>query len=138
MTLRATALSVTGPARQAATFAAAHQLLQTESMADRSRATVETTSIQQLVVAMRHAYEFGKTSKPAVAQVLMKAGNLPAEAARQYADLWDGLYTVGMEPSDVASMKKQFDIFKSVGAVKGELPANAFATAPYEKSKTMK
>jgi ABC-2 type transport system ATP-binding protein len=55
VTLRATALSVTGPARQAATFAAAHQLLQTESMADRSRATVETTSIQQLVVAMRRA-----------------------------------------------------------------------------------
>jgi ABC-type nitrate/sulfonate/bicarbonate transport system substrate-binding protein len=92
----------------------------------------------KLVVAMRHAYEFGKTNKPAVAQVLMKAGNLPADSAKQYADLWDGLYTVGMEPSDVASMKKQFDVFKSVGAVKGDLPANAFATAPYEKSKTMK
>ena len=69
-TLRATALTVTGPARQVATFGAAHQLLQTESMAGQSRAvvrtgtatahrtatelglTVEPTSIQQLVVAM--------------------------------------------------------------------------------------
>jgi ABC-type nitrate/sulfonate/bicarbonate transport system substrate-binding protein len=92
----------------------------------------------KLVVAMRKTYEFGKTNKPAVALVLMKAANMPADAAKQYADLWDGIYTIGMEPSDVASMKKQFEIFKSVGAVKGELPANAFTTAPYEKSKTIK
>ncbi|MGI9026381.1 MAG: ABC transporter substrate-binding protein [Burkholderiaceae bacterium] len=92
----------------------------------------------RLVVAMRKTYEFGKTNKPAVAQVLMKAANLSAENAKQYADLWDGLYTIGMEQSDVASMKKQFEIFKSVGAVKGDLPATTFATAPYEKSKSMK
>jgi ABC-2 type transport system ATP-binding protein len=72
-TLRATALTVTGPAREVATFGAAHQLLQTESMAGQSRAivrtgtaiahrtatdlglTVEPTSIQQLVVAMGRA-----------------------------------------------------------------------------------
>jgi ABC-2 type transport system ATP-binding protein len=72
-TLRATALTVTGPAREVATFGAAHHLLQTESMAGQSRAivrtgtatahrtardlglTVEPTSIQQLVVAMGRA-----------------------------------------------------------------------------------
>jgi ABC-2 type transport system ATP-binding protein len=72
-TLRATALTVTGPARQVATFAAAQQLLQTESLAGQSRAivrtgtvsahsaatdlglSVEPTSIQQLVVAMSRA-----------------------------------------------------------------------------------
>lgn len=92
----------------------------------------------RLVVAMRKTYEFGKTNKPAVAQVLMKAANMTAENARQYADLWEGIYTVGLEPSDIASMKKQFEIFKSVGAAKGDLPATAFATGPYEKSKSMK
>jgi NitT/TauT family transport system substrate-binding protein len=92
----------------------------------------------RLVVAMRKTYDYGKTNKPAVAQVLMKAANMSAENAKQYADLWDSIYTVSLEPSDIASMKKQFEIFKSVGASKGDLPASAFATAPYEKSKTMK
>jgi ABC-2 type transport system ATP-binding protein len=72
-TLRATALTVTGPARQVATFGAAHELLQSESLAGQSRAiirtdtatahrqatdlglAVEPTSIQQLVVAMSRA-----------------------------------------------------------------------------------
>ena len=72
-TLRATALTVTGPARQVATFAGAHHVLQTESLAGQSRAivrtetatanreatdlglSVEPTSIQQLVVAMSRA-----------------------------------------------------------------------------------
>ncbi|WP_369140568.1 ABC transporter ATP-binding protein [Modestobacter versicolor] len=69
-TLRSTALTVTGPAREVATFAAAHQLLTTESMAGQSRAVVRTrsatahrdasvlglavdrTPLQQLVVGM--------------------------------------------------------------------------------------
>jgi ABC-2 type transport system ATP-binding protein len=69
-TLRATALTVSGPARQVATFGAAHELVTTESLAGRSRAivrtgtatarrmatdlglVVESTSIQKLVVAM--------------------------------------------------------------------------------------
>ncbi|MEO8938818.1 MAG: ABC transporter substrate-binding protein [Burkholderiaceae bacterium] len=92
----------------------------------------------KLVVAMRKTYDYGKTDKPAVAQILMKAANMNAENAKQYADLWDGIYTVSLEPSDIVSMKKQFDIFKSVGVSKGDLPASAFATAPYETSKTMK
>jgi ABC-2 type transport system ATP-binding protein len=72
-TLRATSLTVTGPARQVATFGAAHHLLQTESLAGQSRAivrtgtatahrmatdlglTVEPTPIQHLVVAMSRA-----------------------------------------------------------------------------------
>src|SRR3954451_2673419 len=69
-TLRATALTVTGPTREVASFGAAHELVTTETLAGRSRAivrtgtatarrmatdlglTVEATSIQQLVVAM--------------------------------------------------------------------------------------
>jgi ABC-2 type transport system ATP-binding protein len=68
--LRAAALTVTGPARQVATFGGVHEVLHTESMAGQVRAvirtgsagdhrvaadlglTVEPTSIQELVVAM--------------------------------------------------------------------------------------
>ncbi len=91
----------------------------------------------KLVTAMRKTYDYGKTNKPAVAQVLMKAANMNAENARQYAELWDGIYTVSMEPADITSLKKQFEIFKSVGSATGDLPADAFATAPYEMSKSI-
>src|SRR3954447_11059566 len=72
-TLRATALTVAGPTRQVAAFGAAHELLQTDSLAGQSRAvvrartatahrtaielglSVEPTSLQHLVVAMSRA-----------------------------------------------------------------------------------
>ncbi|MCZ2831048.1 ABC transporter ATP-binding protein [Modestobacter sp. VKM Ac-2986] len=78
-TLRASALTVVGPARQVATFASVHELLTSESMAGQSRAvvrtrtpnarrdatdlglTVEHTSLQQLVVGMSR----GATEHPA-------------------------------------------------------------------------
>lgn len=92
----------------------------------------------KVVVAMRKAYAFGKADKPAVAKILMDSANMSAEDAKAYAAIWDGIYTVSMEPSDVASLKIEFDVFKSVGAVKGTLPDSALVTAPYEKSKSMK
>ncbi|WP_348935877.1 ABC transporter substrate-binding protein [Aquabacter sp. CN5-332] len=92
----------------------------------------------KVVVAMRKAYEFGKADKPAVAKILMESANMNAEDAKAYAGLWDGIYTVSMEPSDVASLKTEFEVFKSVGAVKGTLPDSALVTGPYEKSKSMK
>ncbi|MCZ2817100.1 ABC transporter ATP-binding protein [Modestobacter sp. VKM Ac-2984] len=69
-TLRGSAVTVTGPARQVATFGSAHDLLTTESLAGQSRAlvrvrtatghqeaialglSVESSSLQQLVVGM--------------------------------------------------------------------------------------
>ncbi|TCT06121.1 ABC transporter substrate-binding protein [Aquabacter spiritensis] len=92
----------------------------------------------KIVVAMRKAYEFGKTDKAAVAKALIESANIKADDARAYAALWDGIYTVSMEPADVASLKAEFEVFKSVGAVKGTLPDSGLVTAPYEKSKTMK
>lgn len=92
----------------------------------------------KVVAAMRKAYEFGKADKPAVAKALMDAANMKEDDAKAYAALWDGIYTVAMEPADVASLKTEFDVFKSVGAVKGSLPDAALVAAPYEASKAIK
>lgn len=92
----------------------------------------------KLVAGMRKAYEFGKADKAAVAKALVEAANMSQDDARAYAALWDGIYTVSMEASDIASLKTAFEIFKSVGAVKGALPDAALATTPYEASKAIK
>jgi NitT/TauT family transport system substrate-binding protein len=92
----------------------------------------------KVVVGMRKAYEFGKADKAAVAKALMEAANMKEDDATNYAALWDGIYTVSMEPADVASLKSEFEVFKSVGAVKGTLPDSALVTGPYEASKAIK
>jgi ABC-type nitrate/sulfonate/bicarbonate transport system substrate-binding protein len=92
----------------------------------------------KVVAGMRKAYEFGKADKAAVAKALMEAANMKQDDATNYAALWDGIYTVSMEPADVASLKSEFEVFKSVGAVKGTLPDSALVTGPYEASKAIK
>jgi ABC-2 type transport system ATP-binding protein len=68
-TLRATSVTVTGPARQVATFGAAHQLLQTESLAGQSRAIVRTGS----ATAHRMATDLGLSVEPTPIQHLVVA-----------------------------------------------------------------
>lgn len=92
----------------------------------------------KVVAGMRKAYEFGKSDKAAVAKALVDAANMKEDDAKAYAALWDGIYTVSMEPADIASLKTQFEVFKSVNAVKGSLPDAALVTAPYEASKAIK
>jgi NitT/TauT family transport system substrate-binding protein len=92
----------------------------------------------KVVAAMRNAFEAGKADKAAVARALAAAGNIPEAEAKAYAALWDGIYTVSMEPADIASLKAEFDVFKNVGVVKGTLPDAALVSAPYEQSKSIK
>ncbi|MGR7996906.1 MULTISPECIES: ABC transporter substrate-binding protein [unclassified Xanthobacter] len=92
----------------------------------------------KIIAGMRNAYEAGKTDKEAVAKALMSAGNIPETDAKAYAALWDGIYTVSMDPATIASLKAEFEVFKSVGVVKGNLPDAALNPAPYEASKAIK
>jgi NitT/TauT family transport system substrate-binding protein len=91
-----------------------------------------------IVAAMRDAYAYGKADKAGVAKRLMAAANIGEAEAKAYAALWDDIYQVSMEPSDVASLRAEFLAFKAVGAVKGTLPDDALITQPYEDSKALK
>ncbi|MEE7439072.1 ABC transporter substrate-binding protein [Methylobacterium oryzae] len=91
----------------------------------------------KVVAAMRKAYAFGQADKPGVAKILKAAANLSDADAAAYAGLWDGIYTVSLEPADIASLKREFDVFKAVGAVQGSLPDTALVPGPYERSKSI-
>ena len=90
------------------------------------------------IAGMRNAFEAGKADKDAVAKALMEAGNIKEKNAKAYAALWDGIYTVSMDPATIQSLKTEFEVFKSVGVVKGDLPDSALNPAPYEASKAFK
>jgi ABC-2 type transport system ATP-binding protein len=68
-TLRATALMVSGPARQVADFGAAHDVLHAESIAGRSRAIVRTRA----ATAHHEAIDLGLSVEPASLQQLVIA-----------------------------------------------------------------
>lgn len=72
--LRASGLTVSGPAPLVATFAAGQELLHTESMAGRSRAVVRVTT----PTASRSASELGLTVEPTSVQQLVVAMSLAA------------------------------------------------------------
>ena len=86
-TLRASAVTVTGPARQVATFASAHELLTTESMAGQSRAVVRTRTTN----AHRDATELGLTVDRTTLQQLVVGMSLatgdPASSPDNHRDL---------------------------------------------------
>jgi NitT/TauT family transport system substrate-binding protein len=96
------------------------------------------TGAAKVVAGMRKAYEFGKSDKAAVAKALIASASLSEVDAKAYAELWDKIYTVSMEPADLVSLRNEFAIFKAVGVVKGELPDTALVTGPYEASKAIK
>lgn len=96
------------------------------------------TDAAKVVAAMRNAFNSGKADKAGVAKALMEAGHIPESEAKAYVALWDGIYTVSMEPSDIESLKAEFNIFKGVGVVKGTLPDAALVTEPYEQSKSIR
>ncbi len=44
---------------------------------------------------------------------------------------------MSLEPADIASLKREFEVFKAVGAVQGTLPDTALDPRPYARSKTI-
>ena len=100
--------------------------------------TANPDGAPKVIAAMRNAYAFGKSDKAAVAKSLMSAANVNETDAKAYAALWDNIYTVSMEPADVASLQSEFDLFKAVGVVKGTLYPTALPSGPYQQSKAIK
>ena len=92
----------------------------------------------KVIVAMRQALQFGAQNKDAVVQILKKAGNMSEQGASVYGDHWSSMNTVTFEPSDIATLKRTFEVFKAAGTLKGELPADLFDQAPYLDSKGLK
>lgn len=86
------------------------------------------------IVALRNALDYGKAHPDEVISIVQKAGNLPTADAKVFADLWNENYRVSLTADDQATLKRQFDIFKSNGSLKGDLPEWLIDAGPYEQS----
>jgi len=88
-------------------------------------------------VAVRNAIAWGSAHPDQVAAILQKSANLPAADAKIYAAHWSELNSVSLEPIDIATLKREQQIFAQDGTIKGALPADVFAPGPYEAAKKM-
>ena len=95
-------------------------------------------AVAKFIAALRKVNEFGSKNKPAVAEVLQKAANMPADDAKAYAAEWDKIYMAAFEPSDIATLKRQAAIFKAAGSLKQDPVEAGFSTDAYERSKKIK
>lgn len=95
-------------------------------------------AVAKFIAATRKALEFGSKNKARVAEILQKSANMKPDDAQAYAAQWDGAYMASFEPSDIASMKRLYEIVKAGGSAKKDLPDSAFLTAPYQRAKQMK
>jgi ABC-type nitrate/sulfonate/bicarbonate transport system substrate-binding protein len=94
--------------------------------------------VVKFIAATRNALQYGSKNKPQVAEILQKAANMNAADARAYAEQWEGAYIASFEPSDIASLKRMYDIVKAAGGATKDAPDGAFDTGPYMRAKKMK
>lgn len=94
-------------------------------------------AVAKFIAATRSALQYGSKNKPSVAELLQKAANMSAEDAKAYAAQWDGAYIASLEPQDIASLKRMYEIVQATGGAKNALPDNVFDPGPYNRAKQM-
>lgn len=95
-------------------------------------------AVVRAIVALQQALEYGKSHPAQVVSAVQKAANLPQADAQVFADLWDENYRVSLNAADLDTLKREFEIFKANGTLKGDLPAGALDAGPYQQSLTRK
>jgi NitT/TauT family transport system substrate-binding protein len=95
-------------------------------------------AVAKVIAATRTALAYGGKNKAHVAEILQKAANMNAADARAYANQWEGAYIASFEPSDIASLKRMYDIVKATGGATKDPPEGVFDTGPYIRSKQIK
>jgi ABC-type nitrate/sulfonate/bicarbonate transport system substrate-binding protein len=95
-------------------------------------------AVTKFIAATRNALQYGSKNKDRVGEILQKAANMNAQDARAYAAQWDGAYIASLEPADIASLKKMYEIVKATGIATKDAPDIVFDTAPYTRAKQIK
>jgi ABC-type nitrate/sulfonate/bicarbonate transport system substrate-binding protein len=95
-------------------------------------------AVTKFIAATRNALQYGSKNKDRVGEILQKAANMNAQDARAYAAQWDGAYIASLEPADIASLKKMYEIVKAAGIATKDAPDIVFDTAPYTRAKQIK
>jgi len=95
-------------------------------------------AVARFIAAARRALEFGSKNNERVAEILRKAANMNAADARAYSSQWDNAYIASFEPSDIASLRRMYEVVKTAGLASKDPPENAFDRAPYVQALKMR
>jgi len=93
---------------------------------------------EALIAALRDTLAWGKTHRQEVVSLLQKNANLPPRDAEVYFSRWDSMNRVTFEPADIATLKRQHQVFVASGTVKGDVPESLYDDAAYKASASLK
>ncbi|WP_233837843.1 ABC transporter substrate-binding protein [Paraburkholderia sp. ZP32-5] len=94
--------------------------------------------VPKLIAGMRDALQWGADHRSDVSAILQRSANLPANDADAYAARWSDINRVTFEPIDIATLKREHQIFVDGSVIEGALPADLFDTSPYTASKSIR
>lgn len=94
--------------------------------------------VARILLGLRDALAWGDAHPQEVTVLLTKTANLPEKSAKTYAKLWNSMNRIAFEPDDIATLRRQYEVFAKAGLVKGSLAPALFAEKPYEIFKSGK
>lgn len=86
------------------------------------------------VRAMIEAVNFGSEQPEEVAKILQTVANMDAEAAADYASIWDGVYIASLTDADIAGLKRENEIFVEAGAAEDVAPDELYVPGPFNEA----
>ena len=95
-------------------------------------------AVAGVIAGLRNAVAWGNEHPDEAAAIMQKAANLPEQDARAYAARWNSMYHISFEPEDIATLKRQHEVFLASGMIKGSLDEALFDAEPYTLSKSLK
>ncbi len=95
-------------------------------------------TVARVIAALRDTLAWGKAHQQEVVSLLQKNANLPQREAEVYFSRWDSMNRVTFEPADIATLKRQHQVFVASGTVKGDVPESLYDDAAYKASASIK
>ncbi|WP_416414491.1 ABC transporter substrate-binding protein [Pantoea sp. App145] len=92
--------------------------------------------VAKVIGALRDTLAWGASHPQDVSKLLQQKANLPARDANIYASRWNSMNQLTFEPTDIATLKRQHDVFVASGTVQGNVPDSLYDDAAYKLANT--
>lgn len=94
--------------------------------------------VARVIAALRDTLSWGKNHPHQVASLLEKNASLHQREAEIYVRHWESMNRVTFSPADIATLKRQHQVFVDSGTVKGAVPDSLYDDRPWKSASTLK
>lgn len=95
-------------------------------------------TVARVIAALRDTLAWGKSHPQEVISLLQKNANLPQHDAEVYFSRWDSMNRITFEAADIATLKRQHQVFVASGTVQGDVPDSLYNDSAYRAAQSIK